>query len=112
MGALQCRCVAEWGYCGVEELQVWEGCGVGELRCGGVAEYRSCRVEELRFIGIAVCESCGVWKSQSYSVGESWCERDVVEGSCGVCEGVAECLSCVVWRLRCIRIAVCGSCNE
>ena len=72
----------------------------------------SCGVWQLECIRIAVCENCGVRKSQSYSVGESWCERDVVGGSCGVRDGVAESLSCVVWRLQCIRIAVCGSCNE
>ena len=42
MGELQCGGVAEWG-----------SCGVGELRSGGVAEWGSCGVGKLRCGGVA-----------------------------------------------------------
>ena len=53
--------------------------------------------------------------SRSYSVGKSWCGRDAVGGSCGVCEGVAVCASYAVWQLqfkelRFLGVAVCRSC--
>ena len=49
----------------MEELQVWEGCCVGELRCGGVSVWGSCGVgscgvSELQCVGVLVCGSYGV----------------------------------------------------
>ena len=52
---------------------MWGSCGVGELRCAGVAVWGSCGIEELRCGEVAVWGSCGM--------GESRYEGVVVWGS-------------------------------
>ena len=87
----------------MEELQVWEGCsvgncGVGEYRCvvvavWGVAMWGICGVGVLRY-GELLCVGVTGWGS--CSVGELWCGR------------VAVCVNCCMWQLQCTVIVVCG----
>ena len=78
VSALQCKCVAVWGHCRMEEFQVWEGCSVGscgvrEFRCLVVAVWGDvmwgiCGVGVLRY-GELLCVGVTGWGSDS--VGES-----------------------------------------
>ena len=63
--------VAVWGICGVGNLRcggvaVWGVAlygshGVGELQCGGVVVWESCSVCELLHVAVAVYSNCGLW---------------------------------------------------
>ena len=60
VGELRCVVITVWGFA-VWGVDLWGSHRVGELQCGGVMVWESCGVCEMLCLAVAVYSNCGLW---------------------------------------------------